>query len=331
VSDTGVGIPADSLEKIFEAFSQLSGQDAKSYAGTGLGLTITRNLVEMMGGRISVQSKVHQGSTFEILLPCVAVASSLDKPLAREFLDTENLRFHEAAVLVVDDNELNRQLVGEILRSSGLKAFEAEDGEKGVAAALRHQPDVILMDIRMPVMDGYEALNRLRNSSQTRHIPVIALTASAMKEEKRKILKSQFDGYVVKPVEKQLLFRALARFLPYSILSDTETAGDRPPVFHKPIPPGVLKNIPGVIENLEAFMAEWAAVRQKQYIPDIQHFGEEIKKLGDQHEIKEVSEYGDHLLFHISSYDIEKIFTALEMYPNLIETLKEINQGEHLS
>ncbi|MGE0083504.1 MAG: ATP-binding protein [Desulfococcaceae bacterium] len=324
VADTGIGIPRESLNDIFEAFTQVSGQNSRSYGGTGLGLTITRNLVEMMNGAITVKSTVNRGTEFCILLRNVSIASVSVLADETDMADADSIVFREAAVLVVDDNEMNRRLMQEMLTAVNLKVFAAENGAEGVASAQQNRPNLILMDIKMPVMDGFEAMEKIRSNPELKHIPIIALTASAMKAEKERIQKSRFDAYVVKPVERTVLFRAMGSFLQYS----GKKAGNTPADMQENYPPQVLKKLPEIVRQLEALMGKWQEVRRKQYIPDIKEFGREIQKTGDSHGIGKLSAYGSNLLLHIDSYDIEKIFALLEEYPDTVASLKNSSETE---
>ncbi len=217
VEDTGVGIPPESTESIFEAFRQQDGQSTKQFGGTGLGLAITKRLVEMMGGGIRVKSRVGKGSRFEIILRNVEVAAHAPPRGEEDMSQWEGVKFEPATILVVDDIESNRKLVAEYLDNSDISVIEAGTGEKAISLAVRHMPDVILMDIRMPVMDGYETLKRIRSVGRIKHLPVIAVTASGMMEDRERVAESGFEGFLAKPVKRTDLFRALAAFIPHSV------------------------------------------------------------------------------------------------------------------
>ncbi|MDM8540302.1 ATP-binding protein [Desulfococcaceae bacterium HSG9] len=326
VADTGVGIAPNYYKKIFEAFNQESGQETQAYGGTGLGLAITKNLVNIMGGSISIESELNQGTKFIIRLSDVPFGTDSYPQTKRAVINVTNIRFEKAAVLVVDDRSLNRQLIKAVLESKQLKVYEAENGKKGVACARRYRPDVILMDIKMPIMDGYEALLEIRKDPAIKHIPLIALTASAMSTEKKKIIRNKFDDYLFKPVERAHLFQSLSRFLdqaqPYK--TDTETQDDAARQAHLSVSAETLKRLPAAIEALENLTEIWQTVRQKQFIPDIQRFGEDIKKIGTEHDIRNLMEYAENLLFHIDSYDIEKIIVTLDDYPNMVSSLRDL-------
>ncbi|MCP4110965.1 MAG: response regulator [Desulfobacteraceae bacterium] len=149
VEDTGIGIPEQDQATIFESFKQQYGHDAKKFGGTGLGLSISKRLTEIMNGRISVRSTVGVGSAFEITLRDVNISSAEISAIA---CDIENTSFEKAKVLVVDDIESNRDMLNEVLVMVNLEVLTAENGQEAVLLAREYQPDIILMDIRMPVM-----------------------------------------------------------------------------------------------------------------------------------------------------------------------------------
>ncbi len=213
VEDTGIGIPEESQKKIFESFTQQDSQDTRKYGGTGLGLTITKRLVEMMNGVISVESALNKGSRFQILFSDVSVRGTAVDPGPEKQMDADAIRFEPATVLIVDDVEFNRMLLVETLKNMDMKAIEAKNGKEAVLLAEKTMPDVIFMDIQMPVMNGYEANRRIKENDKLKSIPVIALTAAGMKKDKEKIMQSEFDGYLLKPVDKSDLTRELQKHI----------------------------------------------------------------------------------------------------------------------
>ncbi|MCB9496219.1 MAG: PAS domain S-box protein [Fibrobacteria bacterium] len=211
VEDTGIGIPPGQMEGIFDAFRQQPGQSQRAFGGTGLGLAISRRLVEMMGGRLSVESEVGKGSRFLVSLETVAVASGPDETSSFDSIEAPPSSL--GPVLVVDDYEFNRHLVREILAAKGFDVVEAVDGNDALEKANSFQPCLVLMDVRMPVMDGIEACKRLRSDDSTRRIPIVALTASVSTPEVAAIRAAGFDGLVPKPVAINGLLAELARHL----------------------------------------------------------------------------------------------------------------------
>jgi len=206
VTDSGKGIPADEIGLIMQPFIQSSVTDNEG--GTGLGLAISSRYILMMGGELSVQSELGKGSTFTF---------ALDLPASGTAPAAENTGPVAVAVkkgtavtaLIVDDKELNRLVLKEMLEASGFDTIEAENGSIAVERAVEFMPRVIFMDIKMPVMDGYESVSRIKGNPATSAIPVFALTASAFSNDEEKILASGFDGFLAKPFKKSALFRLI--------------------------------------------------------------------------------------------------------------------------
>ncbi|MDH5682642.1 MAG: ATP-binding protein, partial [Spirochaetota bacterium] len=178
VEDTGIGIAGDQMTVIFEAFEQQKGHSEKHLGGAGLGLTITKRLVELMNGRISLKSELGKGSTFSVFLKDVDVAAGSD--IADDDLpfDLTGLEFTPAKVLIVDDIPTNREILKGYMLFPGISFFEAENGKEAIELSKRVHPDIILMDIKMPVMDGIEATDILKSTAELKDIPVVIITAT---------------------------------------------------------------------------------------------------------------------------------------------------------
>jgi signal transduction histidine kinase/DNA-binding NarL/FixJ family response regulator len=212
ISDTGVGIASQELEKLFEAFSQTeSGRESQE--GTGLGLSISRQFVQLMGGDISVTSELGKGTTFNF---------SIQVQLGKEILTTsfDNRQVIALApkqpsykILAVDDKPINRQLLVRLLSPLGFDVKEASNGKEAIAIWQEWQPHLIWMDMRMPVMDGYEATKYIKSTPQGSATVVIALTASVLDQEKAVILAVGCDDFVRKPFKEQTIFAALNQYL----------------------------------------------------------------------------------------------------------------------
>ena len=318
VEDTGIGIPLNDQAVIFEAFKQKDGQSTKRFGGTGLGLSITKRLVEMMGGTIGVESKENQGSRFRIEIPHVPVAAAEVTADAGEEFNPDAIVFDSAKVLVADDIATNRLLVKEFLRSTNLSAMEAANGEDAVNLATLHRPDLILMDLRMPVMNGIEAMKRIRDNSETRSIPVIALTASGLIEDQEKMLKMGFAGYLAKPIRKATLFQELSRFVGHAT-GETAT-GKRPVAETGPVDANLLEEAMGLLEG--KYMQIWKEVRQNLFFDKIGEFGRQLSELGTTHAIAALKKYGEELSTHAESFDVEKMNATLSAFPEMIAGIK---------
>lgn len=207
IKDSGIGVAPEDQETIFESFRQSSGQSSRAYGGTGLGLSISKRLVELMHGSIELESTVGIGSTFIIRLP--ALAAGIQGKCKDQ--DSLKVQFLPAKVLIADDVESNRQLLQVLLRKAGLVVACAEDGQQAVAMALQFQPDLILMDVRMPILDGVAAAELIHEHPLTGNIPIIALTASGCCEKQWE--RSGFSGCLHKPVTATRLYAELGGHL----------------------------------------------------------------------------------------------------------------------
>ena len=215
VTDTGIGIGEAALEDIFKPFVQADSTTTRKFGGTGLGLTISSRLAGLMGGQLRAESREGEGSTFSVELPfALANEPALSLPPAT----ARNARWQgpPLKILLVDDQETNRLLTRSILERSGHTVDEANDGREALDRWRTDRYDLILMDIQMPVMNGLEAVARIRGEEKGRdvHVAIVALTAHAFAEERENILASGFDGYVSKPIDMGLFFQAMADCLP---------------------------------------------------------------------------------------------------------------------
>ena len=212
VQDTGIGISPDKLNVIFEQFMQEDGSNTRRYGGAGLGLTLCRRLVELMGGSIHVSSTQGCGSLFQLLIPFEV--SNQVNPQTLQMVQTTHLKASRSLrVLVAEDNPLNVQFIMALLAKLGHTATWVENGTDVLAELQKTDFDVILMDIQMPIMNGEEALKAIHRLDNGADIPVIALTAFAMKEEQERFMREGFDGYISKPVQVGKLIEEIERVM----------------------------------------------------------------------------------------------------------------------
>ena len=232
IEDTGPGIPEKDLEHIFDAFRQSeAGRDA---GGTGLGLSISKRLAELMGGSLAVRSRVGKGSCFTLSLPLKTATSGLHSAKAARRnivgLETGNAVFR---ILIVDDVKENRDVLRAMLspdhaRRSGGSPFElreAANGEEALSIFNEWFPHVVLMDMRMPVMDGYEATRRIKSTPGRGSVPVVAITASAFDDDRDAVLAAGVDGYIRKPLRPEELFETLGAVLGLPLIRNGNTFG----------------------------------------------------------------------------------------------------------
>jgi CheY-like chemotaxis protein len=201
VSDTGHGLAPELVKQLFQPFNRL-GQEAGITEGTGIGLVVTKQLVELMGGVIGVQSEVGVGSTFWFELPMAVAPVMGDSGTALKVHPLRDLENHpQRRLLYVEDNPANLSLVEQLIeRRSDLKMLAATDGLSGLRMAREQLPDLILMDINLPIMSGLEAMRLLKSSPDTAHIPIIALTANAVPHDIELGLTAGFFRYLTKPI-----------------------------------------------------------------------------------------------------------------------------------
>lgn len=212
VSDTGVGIAPEELDQLFEAFSQTeSGREAQE--GTGLGLTISRQFVRLMGGDITVTSELGKGTTFNF-----SIQTKLGNAIIGETSEKRQVialvpNQPDYKILVVDDKPINRQLLVKLLSPLGFEVKEASNGQEAIVMWEAWQPHLIWMDMRMPVMDGYEATKYIKSTTQGNATAIIALTASVLEQERAIILSAGCDDFMRKPFKEQTIFAALTKHL----------------------------------------------------------------------------------------------------------------------
>ncbi len=235
VKDSGIGVPEDKLEAIFDPFVQADSSVTRKFGGTGLGLPISRRFARLMGGDIKATSRAGVGSTFTVtlLLGEVSEQRFLSPQEAYEAARAETereewtWRFESARVLVVDDGDENRELVRVVLEEAGLEVAQAEHGLAALEAAQRESFDAILMDMQMPVMDGFTATQKIREHGV--ETPIVALTANAMKGFERECIEAGCTAYLTKPIDIAALLECLGGFLNGTRHQATAETADRSP------------------------------------------------------------------------------------------------------
>lgn len=211
VHDTGIGIPPEKLDLVFTPFSQADASDQRSYAGAGLGLTISRSLIERMGGAIGVESQVGAGSQFWISLTLPRARATTASPGGRP---ADDLEARQVQVLIVDDHPVNRQVATLMLEAAGMAVATAENGALAVEAVQSHAYDLVLMDLHMPVMDGLSACRAIRAlGGPAAAVPVVAMTAAAMPEDIDRCLAAGMNAHIAKPIRQEELLQVALRQL----------------------------------------------------------------------------------------------------------------------
>lgn len=217
VVDSGIGISEANKSKLFIRFSQVDSSDTRKYGGTGLGLVITKQIVELMGGSISVQSKEDIGSTFIVEIPLKIVKASEQKSEKKEESAVISISGHKRArILVAEDEPVNQQVIGKLLGMAGYSYDIAENGEKAVELFKQKTYDAALFDVQMPIMDGLAATQLIRSIEEEKNLkrlPIIAVTARAMFGDKERILEAKLDDYIAKPYNLNDVVETLNRYV----------------------------------------------------------------------------------------------------------------------
>jgi CheY-like chemotaxis protein len=217
VSDTGIGIPAEKTEYIFDLFSKIEDDTSKLYRGAGLGLYISKRLIDLMGGQIGVQSKLHEGSTFYFMLPYFDIGDIKQKELKKEDrMKPKSFKAYDwrkKIILIAEDEKNNFIYLNEIIKRTGARVIEAKNGLEAVDI-VKNNPKIslILMDILMPKLDGYEAAKQIKAIRPG--LPIIAQTAFTMhQKQKERSLKAGCDAYIYKPYEPPELLELISNFI----------------------------------------------------------------------------------------------------------------------
>ena len=233
IRDTGIGMTAEQIEGLFQPFSQADTSTTRKYGGTGLGLTICKQLAELMTGEIHVTSILGSGSTFTFELTLDLAANQPIDAKKSDNIYTFNPLYHSQRILLVEDNEINQQVAVELLTSMNLYVIVANNGKEGLEQAMTKAFDLILMDIQMPIMDGLTATRLIRAEPQLADLPIIAMTAHAMEGDREKSLAAGMNDHLTKPIEIERLIVMLNRWLkidPKSLAIYSQTPTNTPKV-----------------------------------------------------------------------------------------------------
>jgi CheY-like chemotaxis protein len=217
VEDTGIGMSPEQLARLFQEFSQADGSTTRKYGGTGLGLAIAKRIIELMAGEIHVESQLGAGSRFSFTARFGLASKVVQPSMPALSPPPQPIDFSGLRVLVVDDNEINRMVAAELMQIRGITHInEVENGAEALAHLDGLPADhyhVVMMDLQMPVQDGYETTRRLRADARYARLPIIAMTAHAMHAEREHCMAIGMNGYVTKPIEPEDLYAALVRLV----------------------------------------------------------------------------------------------------------------------
>lgn len=326
VEDTGIGISQENQRRVFEVFTQSEGQSTRKYGGTGLGLTITRRLTEMLGGRILLRSEHGKGSTFTCIFPSVVVESNSYQAV-KVNLDTDLNQFAPAKILVVDDIKSNRDLIKSFFQPTDHYILEAVDGLEAIQMAKIHHPDLIIMDILMPNLDGKEATIWLRNDPQTQSIPIVIVTASLMTEVLEQ-LQDYCQGFLSKPLVRVALVNILKEVLPLRLdykpnltlsgvcFTSSESVTLLPAEIED------LSRLPQLITQLETQEYQvWTSLRKTMIMKDLRQFTQQLRLWAEEYQSSILLDYVIKLELQIQEYDLDNLCETVEAFPGIRASL----------
>jgi signal transduction histidine kinase/CheY-like chemotaxis protein len=321
VQDTGVGIPQDKLDAIFKPFVQAGAHREKEKHGTGLGLSIVKRLAGIMGGTVTVASVMEQGSAFHLRFPDVPISARL--PVSAKSASSGEVNFNElrpATLLVVDDNETNCRLIAGMFAGSHHRLCFGSSGEEAVVKARELKPDILLLDVRMPGLGGYEALDQIRKIPGLEFLPIIAVTASNLLSDENS-LKERFSGFVRKPFSQREMFDELADFLPRHSKPETikKTGGSDGPETESADTAPTSKEL--VTRLRQLLVGPWPAIRDSMAINESRAFGSELNDLGQRWQCQPLVNYAQKLLIDAENYAVTDLEKHLGEFALLVEQI----------
>lgn len=302
VQDSGIGIDEKNQQAIFEAFRQQENHNTRKYGGTGLGLSITKRLIEIQGGKISLESKLGEGSTFSVIFDNLMISSEKQSENDENSLNNHEYRFNHEIVLIVDDVPSNRFLLKSYLAELDLTIVEAENGAEAVEIVREQKPDIVLMDLRMPIMNGLDATKEIKRIPLRSDTPIIAVTASSMHFEDEDIKASGFDGFLDKPVSRTQIINELIKHIKPKQQINSYVQNNKRYGFE----------LGDILDKHKAIIKTQLAdalmnARHSGNMNDIIKLADNISAVGKSNDIPAFVKAADELLTASKSFDIENI------------------------
>jgi len=337
VADTGAEISPAEQEAFFQTFENRTSSQHSSYSRTGLELAITRLLIELMGGTIRVESPLGQGNTFTVILQNLQKGEVDDNRPAAVDLNVKGLQpgNTETCILIVDDVAVNRDLIKAYLMDSPYVLLEAGNGEEAVAMALKKRPQLILLDMRMPVKDGSWAVQQLKGNAETRHIPIIAMTAASSEaEENINEAKDRCDGFLGKPISEEALIAELNRVLkidtapPKTDTLATELGQEAKTTLEREEKtiddPDLRERLHVLLSQLESKRSSWEIMSKALAIQRIEIFAREIQNLGKTFTYPVLRQWGQTLETQAARLQLQALPKTLSQFPALLASLRSL-------
>ncbi|MEC8624466.1 MAG: ATP-binding protein [Bdellovibrionota bacterium] len=328
VEDSGIGIPRDQIPKIFEAFNQRSRQKYSKFGGTGLGLTISQQLSSLMGGELRAESVLDKGSTFHFTLKEVEVGSSANYDDKSDPLRKPVYHFEKATILIVDDVKTDRDLLHTFLESHNFDLIMAENGDEAIKITKKYKVDIILLDIIMPIMDGLTATKFWKKEEEFQNIPIVAITASAMKEDFDRIINI-CDSYLKKPVQENEVIQEISKYLPYKIINLDEQTDELSEVTKNWSDKEDFKGKSIVDKDIliqifkEVLLSDWKKLKRPFIINQVIEFSQAAKKVAERHHFHDLLTWSINLKKEASLFKMQDIEKDLKTFPELLKKVDD--------
>lgn len=320
IEDTGIGIEKSQQQRIFNSFEQHKGQDIFKYQGTGLGLSICKQLVKEMGGTIKVSSELNKGTIFTVKIPNIDIAAiTLNDQHENKFSNPNinTIMFNKSNILVVDDIDYNRELVKQVFAKRNIDIFEAKNGQEAVDIVNSHVIDLVLMDIRMPIMDGYEASRIIRNTHPD--IIIVALTASTF-ESNENYDENLFNAFIKKPVGISVLLNTIADFITSTNIQPNNI---EQPFLQHPLNNTQLKKL---IHSLSTQTINlWQTAITSKKINDIKLLATALQEIQNRYPTEILQIYTSLLNKNLDTFNISGLQELLDKYQQLIIDIQSLD------
>lgn len=307
IQDTGIGIPEEQRELIFKEFEQVQGQDEKKYGGTGLGLSISKNLVKIMNGNIYLESELNKGTTFFIELFNIDIVKDSKIILENDSFSLDKYKFENKTILIADDEKENCIILKEFFNKIGLDVLLAENGLDAYNISKEEKPDLIIMDLNMPIMNGYESAKKIRENDEISKTPIILITASVFDN---KLDKSVFNSIILKPIIFKDLLKEMSKFISNIKLENKENKNSESIIFEKNLIVFLKEELRPLIEKVEKSMTT----------NNINELSRIIIQKGKEFKSEFLILKGEEISENISNFDIPKVKENLKLI------LKSINK-----
>jgi len=323
VADTGIGIAPHQIENIFNHYTQAQSSSSRQFGGNGLGLYICKKLIDLMGGDIWVKSKEGSGSTFGFAIPLETVVdeqyAEASSQVAVTFEDDVfNVGFTPVSVLLVEDNELNQKLLAQMLINYGFDVITASNGLECLSILQRKDIDIVLMDMQMPIMDGYEATRIIRENPSWERLPIIAVTANSLSGDRQKCLDCGCSSYLAKPFKSEALIREIKSYLKNQFIK-----GKNADLLSQQL---IADLLPEFMEMMHETLDELNEAIDSKDLNNIKYISHSIKGTAGMYGFMQISE----LAAFIETAIADKNYNRMNLlYQQIITLVKELNSREN--